>query len=65
MDVTFSVDPGPKAGFGEVSINGPNSFDPSIVRSFIYVQPGQPYTPKARKREVAASAASKPVEPVS
>jgi hypothetical protein len=32
MDVTFSVDPGPKAGFGEVSINGPNSFDPSIVR---------------------------------
>ncbi len=47
MDVTFSVDPGPKAGFGEVSINGPNGFDPSIVRSFIYLQPGQPYTPKA------------------
>ena len=47
MDVTFAVDPGPKAGFGEVSINGPNGFDPSIVRSFIYLQPGQPYTPKA------------------
>jgi len=47
MDVTFPVDPGPKAGFGEVSINGPNGFDPSIVRSFIYLQPGQPYTPKA------------------
>src|ERR1700730_12415555 len=47
MDVIFSVDPGPKAGFGEVSINGPNGFDPSIVRSFIYLQPGQPYTPKA------------------
>jgi translocation and assembly module TamA len=47
MDVIFAVDPGPKAGFGEVSINGPNGFDPSIVRSFIYLQPGQPYTPKA------------------
>jgi translocation and assembly module TamA len=47
MDVIFPVDPGRKAGFGEVSINGPNGFDPSIVRSFIYLQPGQPYTPKA------------------
>lgn len=47
MDVIFSVDPGPKAGFGEVSINGPEGFDPSIVRSFIYLQPGQPYSPKA------------------
>lgn len=47
MDVIFSVDPGPKAGFGEVSINGPDGFDPSILRSYIYLQPGQPYTPKA------------------
>jgi translocation and assembly module TamA len=47
MDVIFSVDHGLKAGFGEVSINGPNGFDPSIVHSFIYLQPGQPYTPKA------------------
>ncbi|VTZ52529.1 conserved hypothetical protein [Methylocella tundrae] len=47
MDVTYAVDPGPTAGFGEVSVNGPNGFDPSIVRSFIYLQPGQPYTPKA------------------
>ena len=47
MDVTFTVDPGPKAGFGEVSVNGPNGFDPSIVRSFIFLQEGQPYTPKA------------------
>ncbi len=47
VDLIFSVDPGPKAGFGEVSINGPDGFDPSIVRSFIYLQPGQPYTPKA------------------
>ena len=47
MDVTFAVDPGPKAGFGEVSLTGPESFDPAIVRSFIYLEPGQPYSPKA------------------
>jgi translocation and assembly module TamA len=47
MDVTFAVDPGPKAGFGEVSLTGPESFDPAILRAFIYVEPGQPYSPKA------------------
>jgi translocation and assembly module TamA len=47
MDVTFAADPGRKAGFGEVSVTGPETFDPSIVRSFIYLEPGQPYSPKA------------------
>lgn len=47
MDVTFAVDPGPKAGFGEVTLTGPEGFDPRIVRSFIYLEPGQPYSPKA------------------
>jgi translocation and assembly module TamA len=47
MDVTFPVDPGPKARFGEVSLTGPETFDPAIVRSFIYLEPGQPYSPKA------------------
>ncbi len=47
MDVTFGIDPGPKAGFGEVSLTGPEGFDPAIVRSFIYLEPGQPYSPKA------------------
>lgn len=47
MDVTFTVDPGPKAGFGDVALTGPETFDPSIVRSFIYLEPGQPYSPKA------------------
>ncbi|SFK41071.1 translocation and assembly module TamA [Methylocapsa palsarum] len=47
MDVTYAVDPGPTAGFGAVSINGPGGFDPAIVNSFVYLQQGQPYTPKA------------------
>jgi translocation and assembly module TamA len=47
MDVAFPVDPGPTAGFGEVSVKGPRTFDQSIVRSFIYLEPGQPYSPAA------------------
>lgn len=50
MDVAFPVDPGPKAGFGEVSIKGPETFDQSVVRSFIYLEEGQPYTPQALER---------------
>ncbi|WP_246731390.1 autotransporter assembly complex family protein [Methylocapsa sp. S129] len=46
MDVTIVLDPGPKAGFGEVDISGPQGFDPSIVRSYIYIEPGDPYSPK-------------------
>ena len=28
MDVTFTIDPGPVAPFGEATMNGPNDFDP-------------------------------------
>jgi translocation and assembly module TamA len=47
MDVAFPVDPGPRAGIGEVSLSGPKTFDQGIVRSFIYLERGEPYTPKA------------------
>lgn len=47
VDVTYVVDPGPRAGIGDVSLKGPDGFDPAIVRSFIYAQPGDPYSPKA------------------
>ena len=46
MDVTYMVDPGPVAGIAEPSITGPKTFDQSIVRSFIYLEAGEPYTPK-------------------
>jgi translocation and assembly module TamA len=45
MDVTFLVDTGPKAGIGEVSLRGPQGFDQEIVRSFIYLDEGEPYSP--------------------
>jgi translocation and assembly module TamA len=47
MHVTFSVDPGPVAGLGPVTVRGTQDVDPAVVRSFIYTEPGDPYSPKA------------------
>ena len=47
MDVTFTVDPGPIAPIGEATMNGPNNFNPAIARSFLYIYPGEPYSPQA------------------
>ncbi|GEP04763.1 membrane protein [Methylobacterium oxalidis] len=47
MDVTFTVDPGPLARIGEVAVGGTQEIDPAVVRSFIYAEPGDPYSPKA------------------
>src|SRR5579872_1205039 len=47
MDVTFTIDPGPVAPFGEATMNGPHAFNPAIARSFLYIQPGDPYSPRA------------------
>ena len=47
MDVTFVVEPGPIAGLGPVTVRGTERLDPATVRSFIYTEPGDPYSPKA------------------
>lgn len=47
MDVTVSIEPGPVAGLGEVTVRGTSGIDPAVVRSFIYTEPGDPYSPKA------------------
>jgi translocation and assembly module TamA len=47
MDVIVTADPGPVAPFGEATMTGPESFDPGIARSFLYIQPGDPYSPRA------------------
>lgn len=47
MDVTFVLDPGPVAGIGEIAVSGTKTVDPAVVRSFIYLEPGDPYSPKA------------------
>jgi translocation and assembly module TamA len=56
MDVTFAVAPGPVAGIGAVSVNGAEGIDPATIRSFIYAEPGDPYSPQsvaAIRRSVA------------
>ena len=47
MDVTLVIAPGPLAGFDDATIVGPQRFSPDIVRSFLYIRPGDPYTPQA------------------
>ena len=47
MDVTMTAAPGPAARFGEATIVGPKHFSPAIVRSFLTIQPGDPYSPQA------------------
>jgi translocation and assembly module TamA len=47
MDVGLGVNPGPKAGIGAITIQGAEGVDPAVVRSFIYTEPGDPYSPAA------------------
>ena len=47
MDLTLTVAPGPIAPFGEATLEGPHDFNPAIARSFLYIQPGDPYSPQA------------------
>lgn len=46
MDVALTVDPGPKAGVGAVELSGSPGVDPAVIRSFIYLEEGEPYSPK-------------------
>jgi translocation and assembly module TamA len=45
MDISLTVDPGPRADIGGITIRGLENVDPSVVRSFIYTDPGDPYSP--------------------
>ncbi len=47
VDLGFIVDPGPVADLGPIAITGTRDVDPAVVRSFIYAEPGQPYSPEA------------------
>ena len=47
VDVVLAVDPGPVAGIGGIGVSGTRNVDPAVVRSFIYAERGDPYSPKA------------------
>lgn len=46
MDVALTIDPGPKAGIGAVELSGSPGVDPAVIRSFIYLEEGEPYSPR-------------------
>lgn len=52
MQVTLVVSPGPRAPIGEVELTnagdrkGEVHVDPRVIRSFIYLEPGEPFSPK-------------------
>ncbi len=46
MDVAVTIDPGPKAGIGPVTVQGSPGVDPRVISSFIYLEEGEPYSPK-------------------
>lgn len=54
MEVALTVDPGPKTAIGAVTVKGAHAVNPSVIRSYIYLQRGDPATPA----ELAASAKS-------
>jgi translocation and assembly module TamA len=45
MDITFAIDRGQRAPFGETTVGGMSDVDPRVVRSFVYIEPGDPYSP--------------------
>ncbi len=47
MDLTIRVDPGPVAPIGHVGVRGAPGVDPQVIRSFIYAEPGDPYSRRA------------------
>jgi translocation and assembly module TamA len=47
VDLTLTVEPGPVATLGRIAVTGTQDVDPAVVRSFIYAEPGQPYSPQA------------------
>src|SRR5690606_16859618 len=47
VDVALTVNPGPNADFGEVTVEGAERVDPRLVRDQTAIVPGTRYTPVA------------------
>jgi translocation and assembly module TamA len=47
VDLALIVEPGPVATLGPIGITGARDVDVRVIRSFIYAEPGAPYSPQA------------------
>ncbi len=47
LDVTFTVDPGPRVDLGPISISGLQTVNESFVRRRLTIHPGEPFSPAA------------------
>lgn len=47
LTLDLVVAPGPVANLGPVTVTGAPGVDPAVIRSFIYTEPGDPYSPAA------------------
>ncbi len=47
FDITLVVEAGPKAALGAITTRGLTTVDPGPVSTFIYAEPGDPYSPTA------------------
>lgn len=50
VDIRFLIDPGPRARFGEISVEGAESIRPSVVRRELPFKEGDPFTERALVR---------------
>ena len=46
MDAKVTIDPGPRAGIGAVETRGSPGIDPRVIRSYIYLEEGEDYSPQ-------------------
>ncbi|MEI6987224.1 MAG: BamA/TamA family outer membrane protein [Rhodospirillaceae bacterium] len=46
LDTTLVIDASPLAGLGAIAITGTRDVPPEVVRSFVYREIGEPYSPK-------------------
>lgn len=47
MDIAIRVEPGPIAGIGPIAVTGNEGVPERVIRSFIYSDPGDPYSPES------------------
>jgi len=47
LDVELVVDPGPRATFGQVTIEGSEGVDTEFIRRLVQIEPGEIYSPQA------------------